>query len=233
MSRYGETWAYESLVGALPGVDVSPRLALAAQFVAFEVAVLVLGAYHGLPQAAVAGSVAVVVATVGSVGMLRMGRGVRDAGAPESYRALLFGSSVEVVLAVLAYVALLTHLFVVDPRTASDPLVGGLLGSRPPVLVTYLTLLILWDLCYRIGTGWWAAVVALWRSVRLRVDDGTARKLRRLDIETAGFGLVQLALVPFVLDRPVLAVALVGHVLAVVTVTGLAVVLEKRDEPLL
>jgi hypothetical protein len=222
MTEYGRTWAYESVVGALPGVDVPPRLALAAQFVAFEVPVLALGWYYDLPAAALAGTVAVVVATAGSAEMLRIGGLVRDADAPEPYLRLLFGSSVEVVLAVLAYVALVTYLFVWD---TAPTLVGSLFGADPPVLVVYLTLLVLWDLCYRIGTGWWASVVALWRSARYRFDDATARRLARADAETMGFGLLQLVLVPFVTDHPVLAVAVGGHVLAVTLVTGASIAL--------
>jgi len=99
------------------------------------------------------------------------------------------------------------------------------------VLVVYLTLLVLWDVCYRIGTGWWASVAAVWRSVRFRLDPSTRRALRRADLETLGFGLLQLAFVPFLLGQPVLLAAVVGHVLAVTTVTGLSVLaLELRGE---
>ena len=222
---YGETWVYESVVGALPGIEVPPRTAIAAQFLVFEVPLLALAAVYDLWTAAVAGTVAVTVATAGSVEMLRVGRLVRRAGGPEPYRRLLFGSSVEVVLAVLAYVALVTHLFVFDPREAARPLLAALLGPEPPVLVVYLTLLILWDVCYRIGTGWWASVVALWRSARYRFDPATAATLRRADLETMAFGLLQLVLVPFVAGRPILVTAVVGHVVAVTLVTGASVAL--------
>jgi hypothetical protein len=225
--EYGETWVYESIVGALPGIDVSRPFAVGLQLVVFEVGVLLLAWYYDLWAAAVAGTAAVVVAAAGSVEMLRIGSLARSVDAPESYRRLLFGSSIEVVLAVLAYVALVTHLFVFDPRSGT-PLVETLFGPEPPVAVVYLTLLVLWDLCYRIGTGWWASVVALWRSARFRFDPGTVRTLRRADLETMGFGFVQLLLVPFLLDHPVLLVALVGHVVAVTAVTGLSVVLLHR-----
>jgi len=225
--EYGETWVYESIVGALPGIDVSRPFAVGLQLVVFEVGVLLLAWYYDLWAAAVAGTAAVVVAAAGSVEMLRIGSLARSVDAPESYRRLLFGSSIEVVLAVLAYVALVTHLFVFDPRSGT-PLVETLFGPEPPVAVVYLTLLVLWDLCYRIGTGWWASVVALWRSARFRFDPGTVRTLRRADLETMGFGFVQLLLVPFLLDHPVLLAALVGHVVAVTAVTGLSVVLLHR-----
>ena len=219
--EYGETWVYESIVGALPGVDLTRAEAIAIQLLAFEGAVLALAWYYDLWTAAIAGTVAVVVAAVGSAEMIRISRFVRSADAPEPYRRLLFGSSVEVVLTVLAFVALVTHLFVFDPRTGT-PLIEELFGSEPPLLVVYLALLVLWDVCYRIGTGWWAAVVALWRSVRYRFDAETAATLRRADRETMLFGFVQLLLVPFVLEHPVLLFVLFGHVAAVTLVTGLS-----------
>jgi hypothetical protein len=233
MSRppeFGETWVYESIIGALPGIDLPKSVAIAIQFVAFEVALLALAWYYDLWDAAVAGTVAVAVAAVGSAEMLRIGALARRADAPVAYSRLLFGSSVEVVLAVLAYVALVTHLFVFDPQTAGTSLVESLFGPEPPVLAVYLMLLVLWDVCYRIGTGWWASVVGLWRSVRYAFDAPTRRTLARADLETLAFGLVQLVLVPFVVDQPVLLVALVGHVAAVTAVSGLSLVVLRVGE---
>jgi hypothetical protein len=223
--EYGETWVYESIIGALPGIHISPGIALAIQFVSFEVAILALSWYYDLWTAAIAGTIAVVIATVGSAEMLRIARVTRGEDVPDAYRRLLFSSNVEVVLSVLAYIALVTHLFVWDPQTAAEPLVTRLFGSEPPILVVYLTLLILWDVCYRIGTGWWASITSLWRSYRFSFDATTQRALRRADLEAVGFGLLQLAFVPFLLDQPVLLAAVVGHVIAVSAVTGLAITL--------
>lgn len=229
-SKYGEAWVYESIIGALPGIDVSPTAALAIQFGAFEAVILVLAWVYDLWAAAAAGTVAVAVATVGSAEMLRIARRARGENVPAMYRRLLFGTNIEVVLAVLAYVALITHLFVHDPRVAENPLVEVLFGQEPPVLVVYLTLLVLWDVCYRIGTGWWASVAALWRSVRFPLDAETRQSLRRADMETCGFGLVQLVFVPFLLDQPVLLVAVVGHVVAVTAVTGLSLAALRQNQ---
>lgn len=226
--EYGETWAYESIVGGLPGIDVSTRAAVAIQFAVFEVAILAFAVVFDLWTAAVAGTVAVFVATAGSVEMSRIATFVRREAVPDSYRRLLFGSSIEVVLSVLAYVALVTHLFVFEPRYAEVTLLDRLLGPEPPIVVVYLVLLVLWDVCYRIGTGWWASVTALWRSARFRFDRETAVTLQRADLETMGFGLLQLVLVPFLLPYPVLVTAVVGHVVAVTAVTGLSVVLLRR-----
>ena len=226
---YGETWAYESIIGALPGVNLSRAEAIGIQLLIFETAVLGLAWYYDLWNAAVAGTAAVVVAAVGSLEMLRISRTARAPEMPETYRRLLFSSSIEVVLAVLAFIALITHLFVFDPRSGGR-LVERLFGPDPPVPVVFLTLLVLWDLCYRIGTGWWASVVGLWRSARYRFDPETAATLRRADRETLLFGVVQLLLVPFLLDHRVLLAALVGHVAAVTVVSGSSLVLLRVRE---
>ncbi|WP_411964998.1 hypothetical protein [Haloferax sp. YSMS24] len=225
--EYGETWVYESIVGALPGVDIGERGAIALQIAVFETAVLVLAWVYGLWAAAVAGTAAIVVAAVGSVVMLRMGEQTRAAAVPAPYRRLLFGSSIEVVLGILAFVALVTHLFVFDPRQTTTPLLTVLFGPDPPVVVVYLMLLVLWDLCYRIGTSWWAAVVGLWGAVRYRFDEPTARTVRRVNLLNVGFGAAQVLVIPFVLDQPVLLFAVGGHVVAVTVVSATAAALVR------
>jgi hypothetical protein len=226
--RYGETWVYESIVGALPGINVPTWAAVAIQLFVFEIGVLALAGFYGLWAAALAGTVAVVVAAIGSVEMLRIGTLVRRIDVPEDYRDLLFSSNVEVVLSVLAYIALITHLFVFDPQQGGETLVERLFGPDPPMLAVYLMLLVLWDVCYRIGTGWWASITSLWRSARYRFDPETAAVLRRADLEILGFGLLQLVLVPFILEFPVLLAAVIAHVVAVTVVMALSVTLLGR-----
>jgi hypothetical protein len=225
LPEFGETWVYEGIIGAIPGLSLAPRTALALQFVAFECAVLLLGWVYDLPGPAVAGTVAVLVATIGSGALLRIAGQVRREPVPEAYQRLLFGSNIEVVLAVFAFCALITHLFVLDPQYAETTLLESLFGEQPPAPAIFLTLLILWDVCYRIGAGWWASVAALYRSVTFRFDARLAHKLRWIDAETAGFGLLQLVFVPFLVDQPVLFAAVVGHVVAVLVVTTLSVAL--------
>lgn len=226
--EFGSTWVYESIVGALPGITVPPLAAVGIQFGVFQGGILVLALWYGFWDAAVAGTVAVIVAAAGSYIMTRMGQQIRTLDAPIAYRRLLFGSSVEVVLGVLAFVALVTHLFVFDPRQSSDPLLTALFGSEPPMLVIYFTLLVLWDLAYRIGTGWWASVVAVWRSYVYEFDAPTRRAYRRIDAWNVAFGGIQLLLVPLLLDHPVLLVVVVGHVCAVTVAAGLSILLGSR-----
>jgi len=231
--HYGEAWVYESIVGALPGADLSGPKAVALQLVLFEIVLVGLAWVYGYWNAVPAGTAAVVVAGVGSVAMQRIGSGMRSLSLPPPYGRLLFGSSIEVVLAVLAFIALTLHLFVFGPRqaaaTGGTTLIGRLFGPEPPIVVLYLTLLVLWDLCYRIGTSWWTAVVSIWGSVRYTVDEETAAKLRRLDGINVGFALVQLALVPFLLGERVLLFAVAGHVVAVTVVSTIATLLIRRE----
>ncbi|SFF77050.1 hypothetical protein SAMN04488063_0218 [Halopelagius inordinatus] len=221
-TEYGEAWVYESIVGALPGIELTDGQAIALQLGLFQLGVFVFAWVYDLWGAVLPGTIAVAVAAVGSVVMLRMGRTTRRLDLPEAYGRMLFGSSIEVVLGVLAFVALVTHLFVFEPRQEATPLVESLFGTEPPIVVVYLMLLVLWDLCYRIGTSWWAAVVAAWRSRRYAFDESTATALRRVDAWNVLFGLSQLALLPFLTDRPVLLAAVGGHVVAVSVVSAVA-----------
>lgn len=226
--EYGDTWVYESLVGSLPGITLSDRAAIGLQVGLFGIGVVVLGSLYGIEGAILPGLVAVGVAGVGSFAMRRLGDGIRDLDPPLQYRRLLFGSSIEVVLTLFAFAGLIVYLFVADPPGSGQTLLSRLFGASLPALPTFLALLILWDLCYRIGTSWWVAVAALWRALRVPLDSGTARAYRRLDTLNMGFGLVQLALVPFVLREPLLLVAVCGHVVAVLVFEALAIGLQRK-----
>jgi len=230
-AQYGDAWVYESIVGALPGVDVGSSTAIGIQVLAFEAGVVLVAALYGLWTGILVGTAAVAVAAIGSALMLAYARRIRELDAPDSYRRLLFGSNVKVVLGVLAFVAVVTHLFVYDPRVSSEPLVEVLLGEEPPVLATYLTLLVLWDVVYRIGTSWWASVAGVWRAYTFDFDADRRRAFARADALNLAFAAVQLLFIPFVLDRSVLLVVLLGHVLAVAAATALSVGLTYYGTP--
>ncbi|UWG50554.1 putative membrane protein [Halalkaliarchaeum sp. AArc-CO] len=226
--NYGETWVYESIVGTIPGVRVSDRTAIAIQLVGFEAAVLVIAAVYGLWGAVLPGTIAVAVAGVGSWLMLRFSRAVRNLDAPEPYRRLLFGSSIEMALSVFAFVLLVTYLFVVDPRGTGPTLVESLFGADPPAIAVALMLVITWDVVYRIGTCWWATVVGLWRALQYGFDRETTRKYVRIDALNVGFAGVQLFLVPFVFDHPVLLIGFAGHLFAVFGVVSVTIGIQRR-----
>lgn len=225
LPAYGETWTYEGLIGAIPGVSIDPRVAVALQIVAFEAAVLGLAWYYGLWDGAVAGTIAVLVAGGGSAITLRMGDRLRSHPVPAAYRRLAFGSRIEILLSVLAYVGLVTYIFAAEPVGAEAPLLEASLGDDPPLAAVYLALLLAWDVVYRIGIAWWASVAAVWRSWRYEFDVETARAIARADLWPLAFAGLQLALLPIVWDRPLLLWTLLGHVIAVTTAVALSVAL--------
>ena len=227
--QYGETWVYESIVGALPGASLSGTAAVALQVAIFQVSLFVLAWVYDLWAVVPAGTAAIGVAAVGSVLMLRFSADTRRVDLPTAYQRFLFSSGIEVVLGVLAFVALVTHLFVFAPRSGEPMLLTTLVGPEPPIIVVYLMLLVLWDLCYRIGTSWWAAVVAAWRSYRYTFDPATAAALRRTDATNVAFGLVQVVLLPFLTTEPVLFAAVAGHVVAVTLVSTVALVTVETE----
>ncbi len=227
-NRVPYQWTYESIVDAIPGVTFPDWLALTIQFVLFEGLLLVLAWRYDLWNAVPAGTSAVVVATAGSALMLAIARQIRQLTMPSAYRKLLFGSSIEVVLGLFSYVGLVTYLFVYNPRQEGTPLLESLLGAEPPIPAMFLTLLVLWDVCYRIGTAWWACVVGFWNAVRYPTNPGLRTELRRIDLFVVGFALLQLVLVPFVWGYDLLVFALVGHVVAVVCVSSAAIFVRSR-----
>jgi hypothetical protein len=227
-----DRWVYESIVGAIPGIDFTRTQAVGIQLGLFGLGVVVLAALTGRWDAVPAGLAAVVVISAGSVFMLTLGRRIRELDVPDLYTHALFGSQIEIVLGVLSFVGLVTYLFVADPRQPGEPLLEGLLGPEPPLLATYFTLLVLWDVCYRIGTGWWASLVGLWRSVLFAddLDSDTREALLTVDLLTIAFGAVQIVLLPFLGEQPLLQVLVMGHVVAVTLVSGTSILLLWRGE---
>lgn len=220
--HYGEAWVYESIVGAIPGLSLPDRVAVAIQFVVFEAVVLGIAAVYGLRHAVLPGTAAVAVAAVGSWFMLDIAVRARAVELPSTYRRLLFSSNVEVVLGVVAYAGFGTYLF--TSGSGSGPsLFGTLFGGTPPPLAVFALLLVVWDVCYRIGTGWWTALVTLYATLRYELSPAATADVRGVEARTMAFALVQLALVPFVLPHPVLALAVTGHVAAVGLVLAVAV----------
>lgn len=226
----GDEWVYESIIRSVPGLNTSRRVAILVQFVGFEAAILLLAWYHGLPNAAIAGTIGVFVAVAGSVFMLRLARGIRRSPTPDPYRRMLFGSRIELVLGLVAFLLLVVYVFIYDPGQPGPPLVTELLGEARPILLSFLLLMVAWDVTYRIGVGWWASVTGLWRSRRFAdsLTDAETRQFLRLDALTVAFAAVQVLLVPVLSGHPLLQVAVLGHVVAVIIVSGASILVLRR-----
>ena len=223
-------WAYVSLVDALPGVTLRPRRALAVQLGLFQGAAVVLSAAYGLWDALPFATAAVLVATGGSAFMLSLCRRIRSLDPPSPYRRALFDSSVDVLMGLVAFAALVTYLLV-GATAPGAGLLGRLLGEPLPALPVAFGLVLAWDVCYRIGTAWWVSLTGLWRAVAFGGGlDGRAREAYvAIEGRAVAFATLQLVLVPFLLTEPLLAGALVGHVAAVAAVSGASAALTRRD----
>lgn len=222
-----ESWTYETIVTSIPGVGVSNTVGYAVQLFGFAAAVVVLWLAYGLPTRVLwIGLTVVAVATLGSGEMIYISDVVRSADASERYRRLLFNSQIELVMGLVAFFIFVVYLFVVNPR-ADGGLLEYLLGDRPPALVVFTMLVLVWDVCYRIGTAWWAAVCGLWRAIVETPTAATRRPYRWLDLVILLFSVSQLVLLWVVSGDRFLTAVLVGHVGAVTVVTALVVGIER------
>jgi hypothetical protein len=222
-----ESWTYETIVNSIPGVRVSNTVGYAVQLLGFAAAVVVLWVAYGLPTRVLwIGLTVVAVATLGSGEMIYISDVVRSTDASERYRRLLFNSQIELVMGLVAFFIFVVYLFVVNPR-AGGGLLEYLLGDRPPALVVFTMLVLVWDVCYRIGTAWWAAVCGLWRAVVETPAAATRRPYRRLDLVILLFSVSQLVLLWVTGGDWFLTTVLVGHVGAVTVVTALVVGIER------
>lgn len=219
-----DRWVFGSLIEAIPNVDPSESTALGLQFIGFTAALFVFAAVYNLWSGVGAGAVAITISTIGSALMLDISDKIRSADPPRVYQRLLFASGFDVLLGIVGMAVLLTYAFTIDPRDGTT-LFETLLGSNPPILPTFFGFVLFWDVCYRIGTAWWAALGGLWRAYAYEFDDEAAKTFRQVDLRVLSFGLLQLALVPFVAGHPLLAGAIIGHAIAVAIVTGTTLLL--------
>ncbi|MFB6104659.1 MAG: hypothetical protein ABEJ57_06195 [Halobacteriaceae archaeon] len=218
-----------SLIGLLPGVSLRPGHALLVQFLGFETVAVLLATYYGLWSALPFATVAIAIAAIGSSLILGLRAELHTAALPPAARRLLFDSSVDVLMGLVAYIGFLTYL-IVDTRGPDPTVLETVFDGPAPAPVVFFTLVVAWDLTYRIGIGWWASITGLWRT--LRHDPPTApgarRSAIRADWYTISFAAVQLLVVPFLWAHRLLAALVVGHVLAVLLVSGLSIVLKRR-----
>lgn len=220
-------WAYMSVVAAIPGVDLSVRQALVLQFAVFEGAAIGLAAWYGLWRAVPFATVAILVATLGSGLMTRLHDAIQSLAPPDPYQQVLFRSSIDVVMGLVAFIAFVTYLLA-ELHAARLGFLERYLGPGLPGPAVFVALLIAWDLCYRIGTGWLASVTGLWRTVvfsdHVQSEDQTA--YIRADLLTIVFAGLQLLLLPFLWPNRLLVVLVAGHVGAVLVVSTLSIMLQ-------
>ncbi len=217
-------WAYISLISALPGLSTNDRSAIIVQFCAFEGVALLLAVTYNLWQLLPFATTAIVVSTFGSYLMVNLSDRIQSHNPPDSYQRILFDSSIDIVMGLVAFIALLTYLLI-DAQAPGPGLLDRLFGNPAPPLAVFFALFVAWDLTYRIGIGWWTSITGLWRTITLRTKDPgpTNNTYTRADFYTMIFAGSQLLLVPFLWSDRLLAWLLLGHIFAVFTVSSFAI----------
>lgn len=225
-------WAYVSLVAAVPGLSTDNRSAVTVQFGLFEGTAIILAAIYDLWQLLPFATTAIVISTLGSYLMVSLSDRIQSLNPPESYRRTLFDSSIDILMGLVAFITLITYLFI-DAISSRVGLVEQLFGASPPALVVFFALFVAWDLTYRIGIVWWTSITGLWRTITFRTEetDSAHNGYLRADLYTIVFAGLQLLLAPFLWPDRLLVLFLVGHVLAVLVVSGLAIGLQRTRSP--
>lgn len=219
-------WAYVSLVSAVPGLSTDNRSAVTVQFGLFEGTAILLAAIYDLWPLLPFATTAIIISTLGSYLMVSLSDRIQSHNPPESYRRTLFDSSIDILMGLVAFITLITYL-VIDAISAEVGLLEQLFGASPPAPVVFFALFVAWDLTYRIGIVWWTSITGLWRTITYRTHETDSTHYIRADLYTIVFAGLQLLLVPFLRSDRLLILFLLGHVLAVFVVSGLAIGLQR------
>lgn len=220
-------WAYVSLVSAVPGLSPDNRSAITVQFAVFEGTALILAAIYDLWELLPLATTAIIISTLGSYLMVDLSDRIHSLNPSKTYRRLLFDSSLDILMGLVAFITLLTYL-IIDVSSPGNGLLERLVGDPLPPSVVFFALFVAWDLTYRIGIGWWTSITGLWRTIILRTasTDQPINRYTRADLITILFAGLQLLLIPFLWSDRVLTFLILGHVLAVVVVSSLAIGLQ-------
>ncbi|MFA4935662.1 MAG: pyridoxamine 5'-phosphate oxidase family protein [Candidatus Methanoperedens sp.] len=207
-------WIYEEIVGRIPPFSlVSYQYSILMQLLFLLILGLIFGFIFNLESISLFyGSLAILVAVSWSLLILQLGPTLRKFRAPlskdenellERYKGILFHRNhYEAIPGLAIFIQFMLYLFFYG----SD-LVENWLGKNPHIILLLFVSLLIWDICYRMGLGIWASVLALWRSVRLKklAEKRTElehtpytelRSLQKLDINNVFFGIISLLLIP-------------------------------------
>jgi hypothetical protein len=150
---------------------------------------------------------------------------IHSANPPDSYRRVVFDSSIDIVMGLIAFITVITYLLI-DAYNPTNGFLARLFAGAPPAPVIFFALIIAWDLTYRIGIGWWTSITSLWRTVMVRTGQSRHYDYHYADLYTIAFAALQLLLLPFLWPDRFLSYLLIGHVAAVLIVSSLAIGLQ-------
>lgn len=213
-------WIYEEIVGRIPPFSLpSYQYSILLQLLFLLILGLILGFAFDLRLISLLyGSLAILVAVSWSLLILQLGPTLRKFRAPlskdenellDQYKGILFHRKhYEALPGIAIFILFMLYLF-----HYGENLLEYWLGKSPSIILLLFVSLLIWDICYRMGLGIYASLLALWRSIRIKklAEKRTElehtpytelRSLRRLDINNVFFGIISLLLIPlFQIDR--------------------------------
>jgi nitroimidazol reductase NimA-like FMN-containing flavoprotein (pyridoxamine 5'-phosphate oxidase superfamily) len=239
-------WIYEEIVGRIPPFSLlSYQYSILLQLLFLLVIGLTLGIVFNMkPMSLLYGSIGILVAVSWSLLILQLAPTLRKFRAPlskdenellERYKGILFHRKhFEALPGVAIFIPFMLHLFF-----SGSNLLEIWLGESPNIILLLFVSLLIWDICYRMGLGIWASVLALWRSIKLRkIAEKRAelehtpytelRYLQRLDINNVFFGIISLVLLPLIQTDTLLVTAVIGFMICITMINMVSAYIVSR-----
>ena len=177
-SKSGTRWLYEQIVGHIvPFTVLRTRFNLALQLAVMALIAAALFWTGSIASPAIFRALAIILGvTTWSAILLIVARAVRRIRVPRSrqlrgfvtrYRQALFHPMhLEALPGLLFFWPSVWLIFWGLPGRAS--IIDQWLGTTPGPVLTFLILLLTWDVAYRMGVGVWVIGVSLWRAAAFR-----------------------------------------------------------------
>lgn len=232
-------WVHEFILDRIPPFSYLPRFwALITQLIIMEVVGLLCVVIFSLPlRSAILGTLAILAVVVWSAIAHRISLPLKKARLPKNphdrrtiskYKRLIFSEKHYEAIAGSVF-AFLLALYVLFPGKQN---LDYWLGSNSGILPLALSLLLLWEVSYRVGFGMWTTLLASVRSSWLKravekrgahVPYGSLDYLEKTDLMNMAMAFPAFMLLPIVVSDFVLLMVLVGYCLFVVSLSALSI----------
>lgn len=240
-------WVHEIILDRIPPFSYLPRFwALIAQLIIMEVVGLLCVIVFSLPlRSAILGTLAILAVVVWSAIAHRISLPLKKARLPKNpddrrtiskYRRLIFSEKHYEAMAGSIFTLLLA-LYVLFPGKQN---LDYWLGGNPGVLPIALSLLLLWEVSYRVGLGMWTTLLASVRSSWLKkavdkrgghVPYGSLDYLEKTDLMSMIMAFPAFMLLPIVRSDFILLMVLVGYCIFVVSISAFSIFNLRRVPP--
>ncbi|MFQ6061700.1 MAG: pyridoxamine 5'-phosphate oxidase family protein [Methanosarcinales archaeon] len=229
-------WVYEEIVSRIPPFSLlSYKSSILLQLLLLLFIGLFIGyIYHLDSIVLLYGSIGIFVAVLWSLLILQLGPTLRKFRAPlnqkenallEQYKKILFHKNhYEMIPGIIIFVLLMLYLYVFHQYFSRRSMMESWFGEHPSPILLIFVMILLWDICYRMGLGIWTTTLSMWRSLNLKkmAEKRTElehtpytelKHLKKLDINNMFFGIISLLLLPIIQDDYLLVLSILAFVI--------------------